>query len=135
MNKTEARESISAAIRQGRKEKHLTQHELAAAIEQASNGRFQYTDWAISAWERGKGLPDADALLCVFHVLGLEISDIYKKEESRLYYALMDSRDMTNAPDTRLERIEEIYAELNEEGRKSLLKSAEMHYSFIEFKE
>ncbi len=51
-----------------RKENHLTQAELAQ--------RLNCTDKAISRWETGKGLPDADMLLSLSGVFGVSINEI-----------------------------------------------------------
>ena len=73
---------ISNLIKNKRKEKGLTQEELAQ--------RLNVTEKAISRWETGRGTPDIslliplakelkiEVLICLFVLLALECSDINK---------------------------------------------------------
>lgn len=70
-------EKIAAFIKTKRKEKKLTQGELAE--------KLNVTEKAISRWETGRGTPDISLLIPLSKVLGVEISDILSgssKEEA-----------------------------------------------------
>ena len=55
-------------IAQLRKERGLTQQELAAELK--------VTDKAVSRWETGRGLPDADSLLALSRFFGVTINEL-----------------------------------------------------------
>ncbi len=61
-------QKTGAFIKALRKESNLTQAELAQ--------KLSCTDKAISRWETGKGLPDADMLLSLSGVFGVSINEI-----------------------------------------------------------
>lgn len=56
-----------------RKEKHMTQAELAAKIK--------VTDKAVSRWERGLGFPDINSLEPLAEALGVSILELMKSEK------------------------------------------------------
>lgn len=56
-----------------RKEKHMTQAELAAKIK--------VTDKAVSRWERGLGFPDINLLEPLAEALGVSILELMKSEK------------------------------------------------------
>lgn len=55
-------------IAQLRKEKELTQQELAE--------KLNVTDKAVSRWETGRGLPDADSMLALSNLFGVTINEL-----------------------------------------------------------
>ncbi len=78
-----------------RKEKNLTQRELAAALG--------ITDRAVSKWENGRGLPDLSLLVPLCEILGVSVNellcgekikreDLPQKAQDTVLDALTDSR-------------------------------------------
>ncbi|MGN0520335.1 MAG: helix-turn-helix domain-containing protein [Candidatus Fimenecus sp.] len=61
-------ESIGALIAQIRKEKNLTQKELAE--------RLHISDKTVSKWETGRGAPDISSLEALSAVLGISVSEL-----------------------------------------------------------
>lgn len=57
-----------------RKEKNLTQNELAKIIH--------ITDKAISKWERGLSFPDITILIPLTEILGISLYELLKGEET-----------------------------------------------------
>lgn len=57
-----------------RKEKNLTQNELAKIIH--------ITDKAISKWERGLSFPDITILIPLAEILGISLYELLKGEET-----------------------------------------------------
>lgn len=57
-----------------RKEKHMTQAELAAKI--------QVTDKAVSRWERGLGFPDINTLIPLAEALDLSVLELMRSEKT-----------------------------------------------------
>ena len=71
-------EKIGSLISQLRKEKHLTQKELAAQLN--------VTDKAVSKWERGLSYPDVTLLEPLAEVFGLGVEELVaceKREEEQ----------------------------------------------------
>ena len=68
-------EKISNLIKTKRKEKGLTQEELAQKIN--------VTEKAISRWETGRGTPDISSLIPLSEELGISVSEILKGKEDR----------------------------------------------------
>ncbi len=68
-------QKTGAFIKALRKESNLTQAELAQ--------KLSCTDKAVSRWETGKGLPDADMLLSLSGVFGVSINEILLGERFR----------------------------------------------------
>ena len=66
-------ESISNIIRTKRKEKNLTQEELAS--------RLKVTEKAISRWETGRGTPDISLLIPLSNELDISVSEILNGKE------------------------------------------------------
>ncbi len=85
-----------------RKENHLTQAELAQ--------KLNCTDKAISRWETGKGLPDADMLLSLSDQFGVSINEILLGE--RFSFAVTQSTPEAPIQDNRI--IEEIISSTDE---------------------
>ncbi len=87
-------EKFGTFITQCRKEKNLTQAELAS--------KLQITDKAVSRWERGKGFPDISLLVPLADALDLSVLELMRSEklESEKQY-LQDEQTtaelMTNA--------------------------------------
>ena len=99
MNAQQTGEFIKAL----RKESNLTQAELAE--------KLSCTDKAISRWETGKGLPDADMLLSLSAVFGVSINEILLGE--RFSFAKTYEDAVPEAiPDSRI--IEEIISHTDE---------------------
>ncbi len=66
-------EKIADLIKSKRKEKNLTQAELAE--------KLHVTEKAISRWETGRGTPDISLLLPLSNILGVSISEILSGKE------------------------------------------------------
>lgn len=84
-----------------RKEKNLTQLELAE--------KLNCTDKAVSRWETGKGLPDADMLLSLSTVFNVSINEILLGEK----FVFSDT-DNDSIPKENNEQIEEIISSTDE---------------------
>lgn len=67
-------EKFGAFISQCRKEKQMTQAELAA--------RLQVTDKAVSRWERGIGFPDIGTIEPLADALDISVVELMKSEKS-----------------------------------------------------
>ena len=67
-------EKFGAFISQCRKEKQMTQAELAA--------RLQVTDKAVSRWERGIGFPDISTIEPLADALDISVVELMKSEKS-----------------------------------------------------
>jgi len=68
------KERIAALIKAKRKEKGLTQAELAEEIH--------VTEKAVSRWETGRGTPDISLLLPLSEALGIQVEELLNGEES-----------------------------------------------------
>ena len=68
------REKTGALIAAARKERHLTQKELAQ--------RLHVSDRAVSKWERGVGFPDVSLLEALADALGLRVLDLLRGERT-----------------------------------------------------
>lgn len=68
-------EKIAVLIKNKRKEKGLTQEELAK--------KLNVTEKAISRWETGRGMPDISLLLPLANVLGVTVSEILSGKEDK----------------------------------------------------
>ncbi len=68
-------DKIANLIKTKRKEKGLTQEELA--------NRLNVTEKAISRWETGRGLPDVSLLVSLSEELGVSVSEILKGVEDK----------------------------------------------------
>ena len=66
-------EKIGKFIAQNRKEKNLTQSQLAE--------KLNVTDKAISKWETGRGLPDASLLLDLCKILDINVNELLSGEK------------------------------------------------------
>ncbi|MDO4262315.1 MAG: helix-turn-helix transcriptional regulator [Eubacteriales bacterium] len=66
-------ERFGAFIAEQRKERHMTQAELAE--------RLQVTDKAVSRWERGKGFPDIQLLVPLANALELSVVELMDAEK------------------------------------------------------
>ena len=66
------KEKIGALIRSLRKEKGLTQKELAEILS--------VSDKTVSKWERGKGIPDISIMLSLSNIFGIEIEKMLEGE-------------------------------------------------------
>ena len=64
---------IGKFIANCRKEKHLTQEQLAE--------KLYITDRAVSKWERGLSLPDADKMLELCNILGINVNELLNGEK------------------------------------------------------
>lgn len=96
-------QKTGAFIKALRKEHNFTQAELAQ--------KLSCTDKAISRWETGKGLPDADMLLSLSGIFGVSINEILLGE--RFSFAKTPDDVTTEAvPDSRI--IEEIISHTDE---------------------
>ena len=63
---------IGAFIAQCRKEKNLTQMQLAELLE--------ITNQAVSKWETGRGMPDVSLLQPLCDVLGISLNELFSGE-------------------------------------------------------
>ena len=66
------KEKIGTLIRSLRKEKGLTQKELAEILS--------VSDKTVSKWERGKGIPDISIMLSLSNIFGIEIEKMLEGE-------------------------------------------------------
>ena len=66
-------EKIGIFIQKKRKEKNMTQNELAS--------KLLVTDKAISKWERGIGLPDISYLESLSEILGVSVLELLRGED------------------------------------------------------
>ena len=89
-------EKIGALIAKLRKEKGLTQKELA--------NQLHITDRAVSKWERGLGCPDISLLDDLAKILGVSISSLLNGEEE-VESAIKTT--ITYATESRKQRIKE----------------------------
>ena len=64
----DVRGALAANLAELRKEENLTQAEFAA--------RFNYSDKAVSKWERGDSLPDVVMLKTIADLYGLRVDDL-----------------------------------------------------------
>ncbi len=85
-----------------RKENNMTQLELAK--------KLNCTDKAISRWETGKGLPDADMLLSLSAIFDISINEILLGE--KLCFSVIDNKIPSSIDDN--PKIEEIISSTNE---------------------
>ena len=76
MNELEFKKIVSENLQYYRKQKNLTQLELAEAIN--------YSDKSISKWERGESLPDLFILAEIAKLYGITLNDLVSpKSKSR----------------------------------------------------
>lgn len=78
-------------IAQCRKEKHMTQTELAK--------KLMITDKAVSRWERGKGFPDISLLLPLASALDLSLTELMCSEKKIRSSALSPKRCCSGCAD------------------------------------
>lgn len=109
------RKQIAENIRNFRKEKGLSAEDVGAAVGKSGK--------TISAWERGQGQPDADELIALCILFGVEISDFYYRQTSG--YSDMSSDEET---------LISYYRGMNEQGKAALLASAEGLYQAFRVK-
>ena len=98
-------EKIGKFISEKRREKHLTQSELAE--------RLGITDRAISKWENGVCLPDAGTMPELCKILDITINDLFsgekvdtKKNEKKLEQNLLEMTKMKEEKDKQLLNLE-----------------------------
>lgn len=103
---------ISKNIKKYRKAAGLTQVELAKKLE--------ITSASISNWEKGQNSIDIEMLFKLCNVLNISIDKIGSLESSAEYDSAEESAPMS--PDQ--EELNRIYASLNTNGKKELLKQA-----------
>ena len=70
-------EKIGKFIALCRKEKKLTQSELAE--------KLQITNKAVSKWETGRGMPDASLLLDLCDILGISVNELLSGEKIDIF--------------------------------------------------
>ena len=98
-------EKIGRFISEKRREKHLTQSELAE--------KLGITDRAISKWENGVCLPDAGTMPELCKILDITINDLFsgekvdtKKNEKKLEQNLLEMTKMKEEKDKQLLNLE-----------------------------
>ena len=89
---------IGKFIANSRKEKNMTQEELAE--------KLYITDQAVSKWERGLSLPDADKMLDLCNILGINVNELlngekidmknYEKKTEELLVELAKQEELKN---------------------------------------
>ena len=72
INENEFKQIVAHNITQFRKANGLTQLELAE--------KLNYSDKAISKWERGESLPDVYMLLIIANMFGISLNDLLSQE-------------------------------------------------------
>lgn len=100
------REFMAAKLKEYRKAKGLTAIEVGKAI-----GR---SDKTVSAWEVGRGQPDADMLVTLCKLYSVNISDFYQSDDDS---AISLSPDETHLVET--------YRLLDDSGRVAVMTLAE----------
>lgn len=85
-----------------RKENNMTQLELAS--------KLNCTDKAVSRWETGKGLPDADMLLSLSNVFSVSINEILLGE--RFDFSVADNKIPSSTEES--QKIDEIISSTDE---------------------
>ena len=96
---------IGKFIQEKRKEKNITQNELAE--------KLNISDRAISKWENGNCLPDAGNMPILCDILGITINDLFsgekvdmKNNEKKLEENLLEMTALKEEQDKRLLRLE-----------------------------
>lgn len=89
-------------IKSLRKENNMTQLELA--------NELNCTDKAVSRWETGKGLPDADMLLSLSAIFGISINEILLGE--KISFSVNDNKELSLIEEN--QKIEEIISSTDE---------------------
>ena len=89
-------------IKSLRKENNMTQLELA--------NELNCTDKAVSRWETGKGLPDADMLLSLSAIFGISINEILLGE--KFSFSVNDNKELSLIEEN--QKIEEIISSTDE---------------------
>ena len=93
------RNKTGALIAQIRKERNMTQKELA--------DKLHVSDRAVSKWERGAGFPDVSLLEPLAKTLGLQVLDLLRgerTEETDVSLALHEALDMVRQERRRTRR-------------------------------
>ena len=75
-------ENIGALISKLRKEKGMTQQELA--------DKLKITDKAVSKWERGLACPDISILPQVAEILGVNVDDILSNPQTHKWHSFKE---------------------------------------------
>lgn len=91
-------EEIGKFIAECRREKHLTQAQLAE--------RLNLTDRAVSKWETGKSMPDSSVMLELCEILGITVNELLSGEKI--------------SGDAYGEKADEILVELTKKGENSI---------------
>ena len=74
MDSEKIKSQIGNNIAAYRKQSNMTQAELAE--------RLNYSDKAVSKWERGESLPDVMTLIQLAQVLGVSVDHLLKRDEA-----------------------------------------------------
>lgn len=80
------KEKFGAYIAQLRKEKGLTQSELAA--------KLHVTDKAVSKWERGVGFPDISNVEPLANALGVSVAEVMKSESNPKVFSEQEASEV-----------------------------------------
>ena len=98
----EIRDRIAANIKMYRKAAGLSVDDVGKAIGKSGK--------TISAWEVGRGQPDADETVLLCRVLDIELDDLYGNNST---------------PDNQLKELVELFEEIDENDREILLVLAQ----------
>lgn len=105
------RAAIAASIRRFRNEHGLSVEEVGAHVGKSGK--------TVSAWEVGRGQPDADVLIELCRLFGVDIADFYNEQKP-----LTDEE----------ERILHIFRSMNKIGRETMLRMTETLFEQFEVK-
>ena len=99
---------IGIFIAEKRKEKHITQRELA--------DKLGITDRAVSKWECGRSLPDSALMIPLCEILGISVNELllgralekedYRRETEKLLLEMKRKEEESNRYLLKLEMIE-----------------------------
>lgn len=101
---TTIREQIAQNIKRFRLDNRMNVDEVGAAIGKSGK--------TVSAWEVGRGQPDADTMIQLCRLFSVDISD---------FYGIKSGEQPTKAET----RLVDLYRSMNQDGQKTLLAIAE----------
>lgn len=103
------REQLPARLKAFRKAANMTTADVGARIGKS--------DRTVNAWENGRGQPDADTLLALCDIYGINsISELLGDASDKAVYSLL--------PDE--EQLISFYRSLNQQGKEYLLQTAHL---------
>lgn len=101
---TTIREQIAQNIKRFRTDRHMNVDEVGAAIGKSGK--------TVSAWEVGRGQPDADTMIMLCRLFSVDISDFYGFEAA----------EQSSESESKLV---DLYRSMTQDGQRTLLAIAE----------